>query len=128
MVGVTNRPQDLDPALKRRFDKVLVFEKPDFQTRVQIFQKALKHVKKDKDFDYETCARVTAGYLSSDIVNLCLLAFTNVTKEHVQLLKAAKRNSDNKSTDISASAAENLTIPQRPMKTLVSASWSSCLI
>ncbi|MEM4366516.1 MAG: AAA family ATPase [Candidatus Anstonellales archaeon] len=67
VMGATNRPEILDPALLRpgRFDKVVYVPPPDKKTREQIFRINLEKIKGEIDFD--RLAEITDGFSGADI-------------------------------------------------------------
>jgi SpoVK/Ycf46/Vps4 family AAA+-type ATPase len=50
VIGATNRPQELDPAIQRRFERSYLIGIPDLKARKEIFQIVLKQTILDKDF------------------------------------------------------------------------------
>ena len=72
VVGATNRPQDLDAAIQRRFERSYFVDMPNEAARNSIVRKLLKssNVAVATHFDYKACATMTTGYSPSDIVNL----------------------------------------------------------
>ncbi len=72
VVGATNKPELVDPALMRpgRFDKVIFIPAPDYRSRVEIFKIHLKNKPVSTDLDVEHLARSTEGYTGADIENL----------------------------------------------------------
>jgi SpoVK/Ycf46/Vps4 family AAA+-type ATPase len=81
VVGATNRPQDLDPAIQRRFERSLLIPSPDLPARKEIFARILRDVRLDVDFDAYRCAQATEGYTSSDLALVCKSAVRAVLKE-----------------------------------------------
>ncbi|KAI9224367.1 peptidase family M41-domain-containing protein [Blastocladiella britannica] len=73
----TNRPDVLDPALKRpgRFDRHISLDNPDINGRLQIFKVHLKPIKVDPAQDMESLVRklgaLTPGFSGADISNVC---------------------------------------------------------
>ncbi|HAR43721.1 MAG TPA: cell division protein FtsH [Bdellovibrionales bacterium] len=72
LLAATNRPEVLDPALLRagRFDRQVVFDKPDKGGRKLILEIHLKHIKFAKDVDTEILASMTTGFSGADLANL----------------------------------------------------------
>jgi len=72
IIGATNRPDILDPALLRpgRFDRILLVPTPDEQGRLRILQ---VHAGKMPltGVDLEQLAKRLDGYVGADIENLC---------------------------------------------------------
>ncbi len=73
VIGATNRPQDLDPAIQRRFERSLLLSYPDL-ARMLIFQALLQECVVEKNFRFDVCAELTEGYSSSDILAVCKAA------------------------------------------------------
>jgi len=72
LLGATNRPEILDPALLRagRFDRQVLVDKPDKKGRVQILNIHLKKAKLATDVDPEQVAALTPGFTGADLANL----------------------------------------------------------
>ncbi|MDD1775907.1 MAG: AAA family ATPase, partial [Candidatus Methanomethylicus sp.] len=73
IVGATNRPDIIDPALLRpgRFDKLLYVPEPDSSTRLQILKIHTKEMPLAKDVDLEKLTVETEGYAGSDLEAIC---------------------------------------------------------
>ena len=72
LLAATNRPDVLDPALLRpgRFDRQVVVDRPDVKGREAILKIHSKNVKIDKDVDFQSLARATAGFAGADLANI----------------------------------------------------------
>lgn len=72
LLGATNRPEVLDPALLRagRFDRQIVLDKPDRIGRVKILGVHLKKIKMNENVDVESLAALTAGFSGADLATL----------------------------------------------------------
>lgn len=72
VLGATNRPDLIDPALLRpgRLEKLVFVEPPDAQARTQILKTAGKSVPLAADVDLETLAGDLDGYSAADCVAL----------------------------------------------------------
>lgn len=81
VLGATNRPQDLDPAVQRRFERALLVPSPDLNARRQVLTRILRHTRLDADFDAYKCAQATEGYTSSDLSSVCKAAVRLARKE-----------------------------------------------
>ncbi|XP_042070293.1 nuclear valosin-containing protein-like isoform X2 [Haplochromis burtoni] len=73
VVGATNRPDSLDPALRRagRFDREICMGIPDEAARLRILRTLCRKLKLPEDFDYQQLARLTPGYVGADLMALC---------------------------------------------------------
>ena len=72
IMGATNRPEVLDPALLRpgRFDRQVLVDKPDVRGREDILRIHVKTVKIDNSVDLKVIAARTAGFAGADLANL----------------------------------------------------------
>jgi cell division protease FtsH len=72
IMGATNRPEVLDPALLRpgRFDRQVLVDKPDVKGREAILRIHVKGVKVGPDVDLRVIAQRTAGFAGADLANL----------------------------------------------------------
>ncbi|MGC8669540.1 MAG: CDC48 family AAA ATPase [Candidatus Micrarchaeia archaeon] len=73
VIGATNRPNAIDPALRRpgRFDREIEIGVPDRNARKEIVQIHTKNMPLAKDVDIDELANVTHGYTGADIAALC---------------------------------------------------------
>ncbi|WP_297458142.1 CDC48 family AAA ATPase [Thermococcus sp.] len=69
VIGATNRPDIIDPALLRpgRFDRLILVPAPDEKARLEIFRVHTRRVPLAEDVDLEELARRTEGYTGADI-------------------------------------------------------------
>ncbi len=72
VIGATNRPETLDPALLRpgRFDRHVLVDRPDVRGREQILKVHVKNVKLDPSVDLKSVASLTSGFVGADLANL----------------------------------------------------------
>lgn len=72
VMGATNRPEILDPALLRpgRFDRRVIVEKPDLKGRVNILKVHAKGIKLDETVDFDEIALATSGAVGADLANM----------------------------------------------------------
>src|SRR5687767_8333224 len=72
VMGATNRPEVLDPALLRpgRFDRQVLVDKPDVRGREEILRIHAKNVKVAEGVDLKVIAARTAGFAGADLANL----------------------------------------------------------
>jgi cell division protease FtsH len=72
LLGATNRPEILDPALLRagRFDRQVLVDRPDKKGRVQILGVHARKVKLEKEVSLEQVAALTPGFTGADLANL----------------------------------------------------------
>ena len=72
IMGATNRPEVLDPALLRpgRFDRQVLVDKPDVKGREAILRIHAKGVRIAPDVDLKVVAARTAGFAGADLANL----------------------------------------------------------
>jgi transitional endoplasmic reticulum ATPase len=73
VIAATNRPNSLDPALRRagRFDREIEIPVPDRDGRLEIFKIHTRNMPLDKDVDLNWLADVTHGYVGADIMAVC---------------------------------------------------------
>lgn len=72
VMGATNRPETLDPALMRpgRFDRHVLVDRPDRKGREAILRVHARRVKLSDDVDLHRIARLTPGFVGADLANL----------------------------------------------------------
>ncbi|MDD5086037.1 MAG: ATP-dependent zinc metalloprotease FtsH [Candidatus Omnitrophica bacterium] len=72
LIGATNRPDVLDPALLRpgRFDRTVVIDRPDINGREAILKVHVRNIKLNGNVDLKKIARQTPGFSGADLANL----------------------------------------------------------
>ncbi|MFN2445676.1 MAG: ATP-dependent zinc metalloprotease FtsH [Vicinamibacterales bacterium] len=72
IMGATNRPEVLDPALLRpgRFDRQVLVDKPDVKGREEVLRIHARNVKLSAQVDLRKIAARTAGFAGADLANL----------------------------------------------------------
>ena len=73
VLGATNRPDILDPALLRpgRFDRIIEFPLPDEDSRKEIFKIHIRGMNTDENIDFEHLLVVTKDTTGADIKSIC---------------------------------------------------------
>ena len=85
VIGATNRPDILDPAVIRpgRLDQLIYIPLPDLKSRMAIFKAALRKAPVDPDIDIEVLARSTHGFSGADIAEICTTASKLAIREAI---------------------------------------------
>ncbi|KAH7826414.1 p97G [Monocercomonoides exilis] len=82
IIGATNRPQELDEAVRRRMPTRLYIPLPDRPARKQLFYRLLrKNSHELNDSDVDSIVTRTKGYSGSDIAALCANAAMGPVRE-----------------------------------------------
>ncbi len=110
VVGATNRPDMIDPALLRpgRFDKVLLVNTPDEKARINILKIHTKNMPvKDKIKLINEFAGKTDGYTGADLESLAREAAMLALRENVEAKEVTKKHFDGALTKIKPSVTTN---------------------
>jgi transitional endoplasmic reticulum ATPase len=85
VIGATNRPDMLDPALLRpgRFDRIVYVPVPDKEGRLAIFKIHTKNMPLEK-VSLDELAQKTEGYTGADIEGLCREAAMIALRENIE--------------------------------------------
>jgi cell division protease FtsH len=92
LLGATNRPEVLDPALLRagRFDRQILVDRPDRRGREQILAVHLKKVAKlGADVKPDQLAALTPGFTGADLANLVNEATLLATRRNAEAVMMA---------------------------------------
>lgn len=98
VIGATNRPDVLDPAIMRpgRLDQLVYIPLPDEISRVQIFKAALKKSPVAEDVSLDALAKALEGYSGADLTEICQRACKLAIREAIAKdQEAEKRRVDN---------------------------------
>ena len=73
VIGATNRPNAIDPALRRpgRFDREIEIGVPDKKGRLETVQIHTRNMPLAKDVELKKLSEITHGYTGADIAALC---------------------------------------------------------
>jgi transitional endoplasmic reticulum ATPase len=82
VIGATNRPNAIDPALRRpgRFDREIEFPVPDRQSRLEILHVHTRNMPLAEDVDLGKLADLTHGFVGADLAHLCKEAAMRVIR------------------------------------------------
>ncbi|MFP3194146.1 MAG: CDC48 family AAA ATPase [Caldivirga sp.] len=86
VIGATNRPDAVDPALRRpgRFDREIWINPPDTRGRYEILLVHTRNMPLEKDVDLRKLAEITYGYTGADIAALAREAAMKALRRALQ--------------------------------------------
>ncbi len=89
VIGATNRPNSIDPALRRpgRFDREIEIGVPDKKGRKEILQIHTRGMPLSKDVNLDELAAVTHGFVGADLYALCKEAAMKVLRRILPKIK-----------------------------------------
>ena len=90
VLGATNRPEILDPALLRpgRFDRQVTIPLPNVNERTAILGVHVRDKKLAPNVDLNAIARGTPGFSGADLANLANEAAINAVRDHREVVSA----------------------------------------
>ena len=82
VIGATNRPDSLDPALRRpgRFDREIEIGVPDADERKEVLEIHTRNMPIAEDVDLNKLANTTHGFVGADLESLCKEAAMRVVR------------------------------------------------
>ncbi|MFX1571244.1 MAG: CDC48 family AAA ATPase [Promethearchaeota archaeon] len=85
VIGATNRPNSLDPALRRpgRFDREIEIKVPNEKGRLEIFQIHTRNMPLDKKISLKEYAQITHGFVGADISAVCREAAMSALRRYL---------------------------------------------
>jgi len=88
VIAATNRPNAVDPALRRpgRFDREVEIPLPDKQGRLEILQIHTRNMPLSFDVDLEKLAEMTHGYTGADLAALVREAAMNALRRYLPMI------------------------------------------
>lgn len=109
VLGATNRPDILDPALMRpgRFDRIVYVSVPDEKGRLQILKIHTDKMPLDKSVDVKKLAEETEGYTGADIEALAREAAMLALREDIDTKKVTRKHFDAAMEKVLPSVSKN---------------------
>jgi len=71
VIGATNRIEDLDPAIQRRFQKRVFIGNPNQQARVELLTHGFKDIEVDPEVDLADVSSKLEGWSCADVIAVC---------------------------------------------------------
>ncbi len=108
VIGATNRPDMLDPALLRpgRFDRILLVNIPNKKGRLEVLKIHTKNVPLNKDVKLDSLAEKTEGYVGADIENLVRESAMLALRENIDAKEVKKKHFDEAMNKVKASVGK----------------------
>jgi len=96
VIAATNRPDMLDPALLRpgRFDRIILVDVPDKESREKIFEVHLKNTPLGKDVKIKDLVMKTEGFVGADIESLVREASMNALRSDSGAKEVTRKDFD----------------------------------
>lgn len=112
VLAATNRPDSLDPALRRggRFDKEINLGVPNEAVREQILRALTREMLLSENIDFPRLAKLTPGFVGADLNDLVSTAGSAAIK---QLLDVLKNQSTNIDIDVDTTQASPIVLELR---------------
>jgi len=92
IIGATNRPDMLDPALLRpgRFDRIILVDVPDEASREKIFQVHTKNTPLADNISLQELIKMTEGFVGADIEGLVRESSMNALRKDINAKTVSK--------------------------------------
>jgi ribosome biogenesis ATPase len=117
IIAATNRPDSLDPALRRagRFNKEINLGVPNEQAREKILRALTQKLKLPDYFDYRSLAKLTPGFVGADLNDVVSVAGTEAMKRMMVVLKQRSASA----MDIDSVSSPSVIPPLLTLRSLV---------
>merc|ERR1712167_313232 len=85
IIGATNRPDIIDPALMRpgRLDQLIYIPMPDYESRLSVLKAVLRKTPVSKDCDLQYLASQTEKFTGADLTEICQRAAKLAVREDI---------------------------------------------
>jgi len=109
VLAATNRPDSLDPALRRagRFDTEVNIGVPNIAVREQILRAQTRRTEIAGDVDFGQLAKMTPGFVGADLESLVLKAGNVSNAKYIETLETRAREADARNGTITAEANDD---------------------
>ena len=94
VIGATNRPDIIDPAVLRpgRMDRVIYVPPPDEEARLEILKIHTRNMPLAEDVDLKEIAKRTEGYSGADLETVCREAAMNALRKDINAKKVTRED------------------------------------
>lgn len=118
VIGATNRPDLVDPALLRpgRFDRVMMVPGPDKEARQEIFKIHTREMPVADDMDLEELAEKTGGYSGADIAAVSKEAGMLALREDIETETVSEEEFEEALKSVGPSITEEITDTYKEFK------------
>ena len=104
LIGTTNRPDILDPALLRpgRLDRKIEIPLPNEKGRKEILKIHSNKMEKSEEIDFDNLVKLSVGFNGADLRNVCTEAGMNAMREgrdfvaHEDFVKSCRKLAESK--------------------------------
>jgi transitional endoplasmic reticulum ATPase len=109
IIGATNRPDMLDPAILRpgRFDRVLLVDIPDAESRKKILEIHTKDTPLDKSVSMSELLRKTEGFVGADVESLVREAALGALRKNMDTKAVSMEDFDEALLKVRPSVSED---------------------
>lgn len=116
IIGATNRPDIIDPALMRpgRLDQLIYIPLPDDESRRSVFKSVLRKSPVAPDVDIEALVKNTKGFSGADLTEICQRACKSA-------IRCASASTCAAEADVSVQPVQLVRAMSHP------GSWEGCL-
>jgi len=108
IIAATNRPDMLDPALLRpgRFDRIILVDVPNKESRQKIFEVHLKNTPLAKDVRINDLINLTEGFVGADVESLVREASMNALRKDIDAKEVTKEDFEEALKKVKPSVSE----------------------
>lgn len=102
VIGATNRPDQIDPALLRpgRLDQLIYVPLPDEPARLSILQAQLRNTPLEPGLDLNEIAKITQGFSGADLLYIVQRSAKFAIKDSIEANIKAKKAKEAKNEDV----------------------------
>merc|ERR1711974_425340 len=86
IIGATNRPDIIDPAILRpgRLDQLIYIPLPDTPSRLDVFNAVLKKSPISKEVNFDFIVKMTKGFSGADLTEICQRSVKLAIRENIE--------------------------------------------
>merc|ERR1711968_70406 len=107
IIGATNRPDIIDPALMRpgRLDQLIYIPMPDYESRLSVLKAVLRKTPISKDVDLQYLAAQTEKFTGADLTEICQRAAKLAIREDI--MRSVERDMIRKEAEANGQVTED---------------------